>query len=221
MDRKKTKTSEYILAELLERYPILKSSKEDIEKAYVLLRDSFKAGNKLLIAGNGGSCADSDHISGELTKSFLFKRRIPQELHDNLVSLYPEEGEDLAANLEGGLPVIPLTGFNASNTAFANDTNPQVSFAQLVNSLGAKGDVFLGITTSGNSKNILYPLMVARAKGMHSIALTGGTGGKSKDLADITIIVGEKETFKVQELHLPVYHALCSMVEADLFDGIE
>ncbi len=221
MDRKKTKTSEYILAELLERYPILKSSKDDIEKAYVLLRDSFKAGNKLLIAGNGGSCADSDHISGELTKSFLFKRRIPQELHDSLVSLYPEEGEDLAANLEGGLPVIPLTGFNASNTAFANDTNPQVSFAQLVNSLGAKGDVFLGITTSGNSKNILYPLMVARAKGMHSIALTGGTGGKSKDLADIAIVVGEKETFKVQELHLPVYHALCSMVEADLFDGIE
>ncbi len=221
MDRKKTKTSEYILAELLGRYPILKSSKEDIEKAHVLLRDSFKAGNKLLIAGNGGSCADSDHISGELTKSFLFKRRIPQELHDSLVSLYSDEGEELAANLEGGLPVIPLTGFNASNTAFANDTNPQVSFAQLVNSLGSKGDVFLGITTSGNSKNILYPFMVARAKGMHSIALTGGTGGKSKDLADVVIVVGEKETFKVQELHLPVYHALCSMVEADLFDGIE
>ena len=218
---KKMKSSNDVLEELMERYPILQNSKADIVKAYEVLKKCFTDGNKLMIAGNGGSAADSDHITGELTKSFLFKRKIDPEVDSYLRSTYGEEGAKLAANLEGGLPVIPLTTFNASNSAFSNDVEPKVMFAQLVNALGKKGDVFLGITTSGNSGNILYAFMTAKARGMHTIALTGGTGGKCPGLADTCIIVGEKETFKVQELHLPVYHALCSMVEADLFDSVE
>lgn len=221
MDTKKTHSSSEILTELITRYPVLAGSREDIQAACRMLEESFTSGHKLLIVGNGGSAADADHISGELTKSFRFKRRIPYSLRENLISSYGEEGKNLASNLEGGLPVIPLTTFNASLTAFANDTCPQASFAQLVNALGTPGDVFLGITTSGNSENIVLALMLAKAKGIHSVALTGAKGGKCVGLADICIRVPENETFKVQELHLPVYHALCAMIEADMFNGIE
>ena len=219
--KKKTKSSDDILNELMERYPILEGCKAEIVEAYRTLKTCFTSGHKLLIAGNGGSAADSDHITGELTKSFLFKREIPADLEKNLSDMFGDDGRALAGNLEGGLPVIPLTTFNAANSAFSNDVEPKVMFAQLVNALGARDDVFLGITTSGNSGNILYAFMVAKAKGVKTIALTGGTGGACPGLADICIIVGEKETFKVQELHLPVYHALCSMVEADLFEGVQ
>ena len=217
MDTNK-KTSQAIFEELFDRYPKLESCRKEIDAAYRLLLDSYRNKGKLLIAGNGGSAADSDHISGELTKSFMFKRAVDPELVEGLAQLYGEDGKVLAANLEGGLPAVPLPTMNGSNSAYANDVGWRQSFAQLVNALGSRGDVFLGITTSGNSGNIVDALMVAKVKGVKSIALSGRDGGKCKPLADVCIIVPEVETFKIQELHLPVYHALCSMVEADLFE---
>ncbi|MCQ2070375.1 MAG: SIS domain-containing protein [archaeon] len=208
-----------ILERLISRYPCLDVCKQDIEKAYRALLESFSTGHKLLIAGNGGSAADSDHISGELTKSFMFKRAVDPVLEQRLSELYGDEGKALSDGLEGGLPAIPLPTFNASNSAFANDVGWNGAFAQSVNALGKEGDVFLGITTSGNSKNIVNGLMVAKAKKVISIALTGSTGGKCKNLADICICVPEKEVFVIQELHLPIYHALCAMVESDLFEA--
>ena len=214
----KQKNTDELREELFQRYPVLEACRGSIIEAYEALLALYKNGGKLLLAGNGGSAADSDHISGELTKSFLFSRAIPSELYDNLVNMFGDEGKELSEHLEGGLPVIPLTVFNASNSAFANDVDPKASFAQLVNALGSKGDVFLGITTSGNSGNIIKALMVAKAKGMKTIALTGRTGGKCKGLADICICAPEDETFKIQELHLPIYHALCTMIECELFE---
>lgn len=212
------RSSDFIFNELFQRYPCLESCRKDIEAAYGLLLESYRNKGKLLIAGNGGSAADSDHISGELTKSFMFKRAVDSELSDRLAQLFGEEGKAICANLEGGLPAIPLPTMNASNSAFANDVGWRQSFAQLVNALGNEGDVFMGITTSGNSGNIVDALMVSKAKGVRTIALTGRDGGKCKALADVCIIVPEKETFKIQELHLPVYHVLCAMVEAELFE---
>ena len=209
---------ETILEELIARYPELSVCRADIEAAYSILLDSFKKKGQLLIAGNGGSAADSDHISGELTKSFMFKRAVDPALVSKLEEIYGQAGKELADSLEGGLAAVPLPTLNASNSAYANDVNWPASFAQLVNALGHGNDVFLGITTSGNSANIVNGLMVARAKGMRSIALTGRDGGKCKALADVCIVVPEKETFKIQERHLPIYHALCSMVEAELFE---
>ncbi len=217
MRQTKEMNSAQLKEELFQRYPKLKACEGDIDAAHKALIKCFKGGGKLMTAGNGGSAADSDHITGELTKSFLFKRPVDKKIATTLEKLYGEDGKKLSENLEGGLPAIPLTCMNASNTAFANDTDPKSSFAQLVNAIGMKGDVLLAISTSGNSENIVKAIMVAKAKGITSIALTGESGGKCKGLADICICAPEKETFKIQELHLPIYHALCTMVEADLF----
>ena len=214
----KTMTTDELREELFTRYPKLEACRDSILEAFDALLAMYKNGGKLLLAGNGGSAADSDHISGELTKSFLFNRAIPSELEDNLFKLFGEDGKTLSEHLEGGLPAVPLTTMSASNTAFSNDKDPKTAFAQLVNALGKKGDIFLGITTSGNSENIIKALMVAKAKGIKSIALTGRTGGKCKGLADICICAPEDETFKIQELHLPIYHALCTMIESELFE---
>lgn len=216
--KKKGKNSTELLNELFERYPQLMPCKSDFEKAYKCLKDSYGAGGKLLVAGNGGSAADSEHIVGELMKSFLFNRKINAELESNLIDQFGDEGVQLAGRLEGTLTAIPLTSMPALTSAFANDVDAAVSFAQMLYAYADKEDVFLGISTSGNSQNIIYAFMVARAKGIRSIALTGSAGGKCRELADIVICVPENETFKIQELHLPVYHALCSMLEADFFE---
>ena len=208
---------ESILQELIDRYPALEACKESIVQAFDALVRTHGSDGKLLIAGNGGSAADSDHISGEMTKSFRFKRALDPALQSRLEELYGDDGVELSKNLEGGLKAIPLTVFNAANSAFNNDVAPEAAYAQLVQVFGREGDVFLGITTSGNSKNIILALMAAKARGMTTIALTGSKGGKCVGLADICIRVPEDETFKVQELHLPVYHALCAMVESALF----
>lgn len=199
--------------ELCIRYPVLSVCKNDIEKAAEALIESFENGGKLLVAGNGGSCADSDHISGELLKSFVKKRRPSAELIDSIRKINPETGDYLADKLQGSLPVIALTNNNALMTASLNDVDGNVMFAQQVNGYGKEGDVFLGISTSGNSKDIVYPTVVAKAKGLMTVALTGKDGGKLKGIADICIVVPEQETFKIQELHLPVYHALCLEIE--------
>lgn len=199
--------------ELCARYPVLAVCKNDIEKAAEILIESFENGGKLLVAGNGGSCADSDHISGELLKSFVKKRRSSAELIDSIRKINPETGDYLSDKLQGSLPVIALTNNTALMTASLNDVDGNIMFAQQVNGYGKKEDVFLGISTSGNSMDIVYPAVVAKAKGLRTIALTGKNGGKLKDIADICIVVPEQETFKIQELHLPVYHALCLEVE--------
>lgn len=199
--------------ELIERYPSLSVCRNDIEKAAKALIESFENGGKLLVAGNGGSCADSDHITGELLKSFVKKRTPSKDFIDSLKSIDSDTGNYLSDKLQGSLPAIALTNNTALMTASLNDVDGNVMFAQQVNGYGVKGDVFLGISTSGNSKDIVYSTVVAKAKGLVTIALTGKDGGKLKGLADISIVVPQTETFKIQELHLPVYHALCLQVE--------
>lgn len=199
--------------QLVERYPALEVCKADIEKAANAMIESFKNGGKLLVAGNGGSCADSDHITGELLKSFVKKRTPGADFIDSIKAIDADTGAYLADKLQGSLPAIALTNNTALMTASLNDVDGNVMFAQQVNGYGVKGDVFLGISTSGNSKDIIYPTVVAKAKGLVTIALTGKNGGKLKNLADICIVVPQNETFMIQEYHLPVYHALCLEIE--------
>lgn len=209
--------SKDIMDELFARYPALDSCRDDILKAFHMILDCYKNGGKVLLAGNGGSAADCDHFTGEMTKSFRFKRSVGAEMESKMEEYFGDAGKELCSHLEGGLPTIPLTQLTASNTAFGNDVDPQASFAQLVNAIGKKGDIFIGITTSGNSGNILKALMVSKVKEISTIVLTGRTGGKSKALCDICVCAPEDETFKIQEYHLPIYHALCASVEAELF----
>ena len=199
-----------MLNELLKRYPALWESKKEILNAEKALTEMYENGGKLIICGNGGSCADSEHIAGELMKGFLKKRPLTAEEKSTLA---PE----IADKLQNGLPCIPLTSFSALNTAFCNDVEPELVFAQPLWVLGNKGDMLIAISTSGNSKNVVAAAKVAKAKDMTVIALTGKGGGALKDIADITVAVPETETFKVQELHLPVYHYLCAKVEAHFF----
>ena len=203
---------------LVERYPVLKAIENEVFDAYQILENCYAHGGKLLVAGNGGSAADAEHIVGELMKSFMFERKIQKKYADELVRLYGDEGVALSKKLEGTLCSIPLTSMPALSTAFINDVDPALTFAQMLYGYGREGDCFLGISTSGNSKNILYALQVAKAKGITTIGLTGEGGGKMKELCDITIQVPEKETFMIQELHLPIYHCLCAMLEADFFE---
>lgn len=206
-----------ILDELIERYPRLIICRNDIQHAYELLKECYDNDGKLLIGGNGGSCADSAHIVGELMKGFVKPRRISEDMKRLLIDIDKEEGAILAETLQGALPAINITEHNALNTAYGNDIKGGSAMAQQVFGYGRRGDVFLGITTSGNSKNIISAAVAARAKGLKVIGLTGRDGGRLKRLSDCTIIVPEQETFRIQELHLPVYHALCLMLEETYF----
>ncbi len=201
------------IKELIERYPALAVCEKDIRAAASAIIDSYKAGGKLIVAGNGGSAADSDHITGELLKSFVKKRKPDQKFLNALSAIDPDTGSYLSDKLQGSLPAIALTNNSALMTASLNDVDGNVLFAQQVMGFGKKGDVFLGISTSGNSKDVIYALAVAKALGVKTVALTGKTGGKCKAVADISIVVPENETFKIQEFHLPVYHALCLTIE--------
>ena len=201
------------IKELIERYPALSVCEKDIRAAADAIINSYKAGGKLIVAGNGGSAADSDHITGELLKSFVKKRKPDQKFLDALSAIDSDTGSYLSDKLQGSLPAIALTNNSALMTASLNDVDGNVLFAQQVMGFGKKEDVFLGISTSGNSKDVIYALAVAKAIGVKTVALTGKTGGKCKALADISIVVPENETFKIQELHLPVYHALCLTIE--------
>lgn len=215
--KKRVWSAQEIQTMLFERYPRIKNCEQDFSAAFSALLTCYLRGGKLLIAGNGGSAADSEHITGELMKSFLFMREAEHLTVENLRTIYGEEGNWLACRIEGALPAISLTSMPAVSTAFANDAESDATFAQMVYGLGRSEDVFWGLTTSGNSKNIVLALMMAKAKGMTTILLTGGDGGVCKKRADISICVCETETFKIQELHLPIYHALCAMLEAELF----
>lgn len=202
---------------LVSRYPELEACRDDIWKAYCALEDAYAHGGKLLIAGNGGSAADAEHMVGELMKAFVLERRLEDALCEKMKAVDAEMGAVLAQNLQGALPAIALDGHIALSTAYMNDCEPLLCFAQQVNGFGAAGDVFLGITTSGNSKNVLYAAVVAKAKGMKVIGLTGERESKLSDLADVCIRVPRQETYQVQELHLPVYHTLCLMLEERFF----
>lgn len=202
---------------LCERYPALKSAKKEIVKAYFLIEDSYENGGKLLVAGNGGSAADAEHIVGELMKGFKLPRKTDEEFADKLVKENEELGTVLAENLQGALPAIALDGHLALSTAYMNDCEPLLCFAQQVNGYGKTTDVFLGISTSGNSKNVLYAATTAHAKGMMVIGLTGAKSSKLEQMSDVCIKVPQTETYMIQELHLPVYHCLCLMLEERFF----
>lgn len=203
--------------QLINRYPKLKVCREDIIKAYEILEKAYSSGRKLLVSGNGGSASDSEHIVGELMKEFKLKRRVFGEQAAALKEIDPELGQTLADNLQGALPAISLTGHSSMTTAFMNDSMPELVFAQQVNGYGKAGDVYLGISTSGNSKNVLYAAVNAKAKGLHVIGLTGSHENKLMKYTDVCIRVPEIETYKIQELHLPVYHCLCLMLEDKFF----
>lgn len=205
------------IKDLILRYPVLSVCKENIHSAYDVLEKCFSSGGKLLIAGNGGSSADSDHITGELLKSFVLPRKIDDNFFASLHEVDSEMADYLRDKLEMALPAISLSNNTAVLTATSNDIDVATIFAQQLMGLGKKGDVFLGISTSGNSKNILYAVAVAKAKGLKTIALSGRDGGKLKRICDISIVVPEKETYKIQELHLPIYHALCMDLEEFFF----
>lgn len=205
------------LERLIDRYPELSSCREQIQAAFEMIKDCYEQEGTLLICGNGGSASDAEHIVGELMKEFARKRPIPEEMQAMLKAVAPEDGEMIAKSLQGSLPALSLTGGLALSTAYANDANPVMGFAQQVYGYGKEGDVLLGISTSGNSKNVFYAMEVAKAKGMEIIALTGESGGRLKDIADVCICAPAKETADVQELHLPIYHTLCRMLEEAFF----
>ena len=202
---------------LVERYPSLESAKNDIVAAYLLMEECYENGGKLLVAGNGGSAADAEHIVGELMKGFKLSRKPETDFAERLVAENQELGSVLAENLQGALPAIALDGHPALSTAYMNDCEPLLCFAQQVNGYGKSGDVFLGISTSGNSKNVLYAATTAHAKGMKVIGLTGAKDSKLKDMSDVCIKAPQTETYMIQELHLPIYHCLCLMLENRFF----
>ena len=202
---------------LCERYPALKIVEDDIARAYQILEDSYKNGGKLLVAGNGGSAADAEHIVGELMKGFKLPRKPQSDFADKLIQTNTELGAVLAENLQGALPAIALDGHPALSTAYMNDCEPLLCFAQQVNGYGKTGDVFLGISTSGNSKKVLYAATTAHAKGMKVIGLTGAKSSKLEQMSDVCIKVPQIETYMIQEFHLPVYHCLCLMLEDEFF----
>lgn len=202
-----------MIKDLVRRYTGLESVQKEIESVYEILKGCFADGKKVLIAGNGGSAADSEHIVGELMKGFVKKRAIPEDFCKALEMIDQERGKKLSEKLQCSLPAIALTGHSALSTAFANDMDATMVYAQQVNGYGKSGDVFLGISTSGNAENVLYAAITAKAKGLTVIGLTGKDGGKLAQIADVSIIVPEQETYKIQELHLPIYHTLCLMLE--------
>ncbi len=202
---------------LITRYPVLESCRCDLINAYLIMEETYSKGGKLLIAGNGGSAADSEHIAGELMKRFKAPRPVPEGFAEKLATIDPKRGPVLAKNLECGLMAIPLVAHEALTTAYINDVDGLGVFAQQLYGYGRKGDAFLGISTSGNSKNVMNATVVARALGIKVIGLTGVKGGELASVADVAVKVPETETYMIQELHLPVYHCWCLMLEDHFF----
>lgn len=217
MCRSKKKALE-IFKDLLYRYPQLNGCSTQIQDAYVRLRELYEHDGCLFAAGNGGSAADCEHIVGELMKSFLFKRKIQDHLQIQMQEMYGDEAGRLCRGLEGGLAAISLPSLVSLGTAIINDMDKDMIYAQMICAVGKESDVFLGISTSGNSDNIIHAMMTAKAKKMICIGLTGKETCRMDGLADVVVHVPETETYKVQELHLPVYHALCAMIETVFFE---
>lgn len=202
---------------LINRYPNLIVCKDSVIKAYEILEESYSKGGKLLVCGNGGSASDSEHIVGELMKEFKLKRKVYAAQAEIMKTIDLELGTTLAEHLQGALPAITITAHSSLITAFMNDSEPVLVFAQQVNGYGNPEDVFMGISTSGNSANVLYAAITAKARGLKVIGLTGAKENRLMKFADVCICVPETQTYKIQELHLPVYHCLCLMLEDKFF----
>ena len=198
------------LEELVKRLPELAPCRESIASAYEMLHDCFSSGGKLLLCGNGGSAADADHWSGELLKGFNHQRPLSAKERKHLPRY-------VARHLQGALPAIPLTGFSALTSAFCNDVAPVLVFAQLTSALGRRGDVLIALSTSGNARNVCLAVETARARGLRTIGLTGATGGRLRKICDLCIRAPSRETYRVQEYHLPIYHCLSLMLEEAFF----
>ncbi len=205
------------IEQLLRRRPELRATETEIVSAYRVMEQAYAAGGKLLIAGNGGSAADAEHMAGELMKRFRKPRPVDRAFAEKLLAVDAERGGKLAKNLERGLTAIPLVAHEALTTAYINDVDGLGVFAQQLFGYGQAGDVFLGISTSGNSENILNAAVVARAMGIKIVSLTGTGGGKLAKLSDVAVMVPETETYLIQELHLPIYHFWCLMLEKYFF----
>ena len=208
---------EACLDELIECHPSLAGIRVDVQKAYRSLCECFLKGNQLFICGNGGSAADSLHIVGELMKEFTIKRLIDGETANKLHQMFPGDASELIENLQGALPAYALAANVSLSSAYANDVNFDYDFAQQIYGYAKRGDALLAISTSGNAKNVVAAAKISKCRGICTIALTGCDGGELKDICDIVIAVPEVETYKIQELHLPVYHTLCRMLELRFF----
>lgn len=206
-----------MLNNLIERYPVLDACKTDAENATKKIIECYNNGGKVLLCGNGGSCADSDHIVGELMKGFLKKRPVDANRKAEMQKNCPELEDDIICKLQCGLPAVSLPHLAGLNSAFCNDVDPELIYAQSVFGLGKKGDILIALSTSGNAKNVFAAAKVAKSIGMTVIGMTGEKGGKLKTIADICICVPETETYKIQELHLPVYHYICAAVEENFY----
>lgn len=206
-----------ILDNTIINHPMLESCKPDITQAFLLFKQCYLQGGKVLVCGNGGSAADSEHIVGELMKGFLLKRKIPAIKINKLKAAFPDDWEYLANNLQGALPAISLVSQIALSSAYINDMSADMVYAQQVYGYAREGDILIGISTSGNSRNVVNASKVAKVLGVRTIGLTGKNGGMMNKYCDVIITVPETETYRIQELHIPVYHALCAMVEAAFF----
>lgn len=209
--------SQEIINEMIGRYPALESCKEDIENACSAVIDCYSNNGLLLLCGNGGSCADADHIVGELMKSFEKRRPVEKDLEEGLISVSNTRGATIAQQLQHALPAISLNAHNALISAISNDVDPSLVYAQQIAGYGRKGDVLIAISTSGNSQNIVDAVITAKAKGLTVIGLTGQSGGEMKQYCDIPICVPSVNTAEVQEFHLPIYHTICKTVENRFF----
>ena len=202
---------------LISRYPVLQVIRHDITAAYLLMEQCYRHGGKILIAGNGGSAADAEHIAGELMKSFVIPRPVPKDFATKLKAIDPERGKMLSQKLEKGLSAIPLVAHEALTTAYINDVGGFGVYAQQLYGFGKPGDVFLGVSTSGNSENIIMAAVTAKALGIDVIGLTGANGGELASISDVCVKVPETETYMIQEFHLPIYHCWCRMLEERFF----
>ena len=207
-----------VLNNLIQRYPDVQPCLPDIRHAYEILKEAYEQGNKVLVCGNGGSAADSEHIVGELMKGFMKKRPIPSSMRERLSACLPnDQAAYMSQHLQGALPAISLTSHTALITAFANDVAADLIFAQQVYGYGKPGDVLIGLSTSGNSSNVLYAFQLAKAMGLKTIGFIGRDGGKIKDYSDAAIVVDTVLTPDIQERHLPIYHAICVLLEDSFF----
>lgn len=203
--------------EILDKYPALEPCLESIERAYFFIEDTYHQGGKVLTCGNGGSAADAEHIVSELMKGFMKKRKLPETMRARLIARFPGEGAYLADHLQGSLPAISLASQVSLMTAISNDVAADMVFAQQIYGYGRAGDTLIAISTSGNSQNVLNAVRVARTLSLHTIGLTGLSGGALRDVCDVTICAPRKNTPEVQEYHLPIYHYLCARIEAKFF----
>jgi D-sedoheptulose 7-phosphate isomerase len=202
---------------LFTHYPSLEVCRESVDAAYQLLNNCYRNKGLIMVCGNGGSAADAEHIVGELMKGFKLRRPLTSEQRLLLKSTFPDDGDFLSENLQQAIPAISLVSQTSISTAFINDVAPEMVYAQLVMGYGKPGDALIGLSTTGNSKNVVNACKIAKALGIQTVAFTGEKESRLSEICDATIRVPAQEVYRVQEFHLPVYHTLCAMLELDAF----